>query len=68
MIYIFLRVLFFYLLFRFVFRMISYLVHIILSRRKKYSKESTVNKDHNDGVRAANDSKTIIDAEFKEVE
>lgn len=68
MIYIFLRVLFFYLLFRFVFKIILYLVRIILSRRKKYSKESTVNKDPNDGVKAANNSKTIIDAEFKEVE
>ena len=68
MIYIFLRVLFFYLLFRFVFKMILYLAHIILSRRKKYSKESAGNKDRNDGVRAANNSKTIIDAEFEEVE
>ncbi|MCQ9206143.1 MAG: hypothetical protein NG737_07525 [Omnitrophica bacterium] len=48
--------------------MILYLAHIILSRRKKYSKESAGNKDRNDGVRAANNSKTIIDAEFEEVE
>ena len=61
-----LRLLFFYLLFRFLLKVIFLFIKLFWRRPKEYRRETNINKNHGKGGEDAFDYENVVDAEFKE--
>lgn len=62
---VFIRILFFYVIFSFIFKLILGLLKMLTIKPNKYSKESSVNKAKDS--RDKNNTKVIVDAEYEEI-
>jgi len=64
----FIKIIFFYLFLRFLFKAIFSFIRLARRKPNKYEKETVLNKEYQETEKKEFDDKDIVDAEFEEIE